>query len=928
LVVLSGEPGIGKTALIGEVLERGRSHGYEILSARASEFERDVPFVAFADALEGAVRSLGLGSREMVDEEQLALLASVFPSLEADRPPAPRSTHPDERHLLLRALHEVLELLASKRPLVLALDDLQWADPASVDLICRLLHRGLSNPALVLLASRPGQSEPRLRTAFADAERYGQALHMELGPLSAADAKELLGSEVNPMVAEWLHRESGGNPFYLEQLLATRATEALPEGKPALGLSSVPRRVSAAIRSELDGLSPSARMFLQGASVVGDPFEPELAGEVAGLAERDALSDLDELLERDLVRTTDSPRRFSFRHPIVRGAVYEAAGPGWCLQAHSRAAALLETRGAPAATRAPHIERSARVGDLAGVAALAQAGQELMSRSPASAAHWFEVALDLTPARGENHELRLGLTAQHAMALGLAGQIKAGREVAGRLLALAPPELHQQATDLCVAFDIWLGNPAGARRLLLDGLARLDDQAGRDAAKLKYGLASTYFFEADWRAMRHWASEALTAECHGIVRAGTLAVLVLADYSLSNLAGVHQTVAEAMEVFNGLPDQEVAGDLGVTIFLVQAEIQTDRLAEAVNHIERSIAIAHGSGQRLFTVGLLAVKAQALAAQGRITELAAVADMTTETALLSTSDTLLSMAMAVRSVASAMTGDLYSALRSAERGARSALGPMNPVSRTVRLFQATILLEMGETKRCRDLLTDSAGEPRLPPGQLEKLAYEVLVRAELALGNLARAEEHAHRSAQAAARLGTNLSLAAASRALALVSLARGETQAALDAALESYDAAERVGARVDAARSQTLAGQALAASGERAAAVATLEAAHEKLLACGALHYANQTARELRKLGRAVPRSGRGNTKPGILGLTDREREVIEQVADGKTNREIADNLFLSPRTIDRHIARIFEKLGVHSRAAATSIFERANNRS
>jgi DNA-binding NarL/FixJ family response regulator len=481
-----------------------------------------------------------------------------------------------------------------------------------------------------------------------------------------------------------------------------------------------------------------------------------------------------------------------------------------------------------------------------------------------------------------------------------------------------------------VGFDLWLGNPESARRLLLDGLARLDDQTGRDAAKLKYGLASTYFFDSDWQAMRRWAREALTSECHGIVRAGTLAIFGLAEYYLADLASAQQPVTEAMEVFNGVADHEVASDLGVTIFLAQAEIQTERLADAVNHIERSIAIAQHSGQRLFTVGLLAVKAQALAMQGRVTELAAAADMTTETALLSTSDTLLSMAMAVRSFASALTGDLHCALRSAERGAGAALGPMNPVAWTVRLMHAGTLLEMGEPERCRDLLTDSAGEPRLPPVHvLEKVAYELLVRAELALGDLARAEELAQSSTQATARLGANLPFAVARRSFALISLARGDPQAALAAALESSDAAERVGAHVEAARSQMLAGEALVASGERAAAIATLRATHEKLLACGALHYSEQAARELRKLGQTAPhKNGRRNTRPSVLGLTDREREVIEQVADGKTNREIADNLFLSPRTIDRHMARIFEKLGVHSRAAATSIFERANNRS
>lgn len=160
-----------------------------------------------------------------------------------------------------------------------------------------------------------------------------------------------------------------------------------------------------------------------------------------------------------------------------------------------------------------------------------------------------------------------------------------------------------------------------------------------------------------------------------------------------------------------------------------------------------------------------------------------------------------------------------------------------------------------------------------------------------------------------------------------MSLERGETQSAINVAIQSYEAAERVGAQVEAARSQTLAGRAIAASGNRTAAIATLRAAHATLLACGALHDSDQTAKELRRLSRAVPRSsGHRHDQPKILGLTGREHEVMEQVAAGKTNREIAERLFISARTVDRHLARIFEKLSVHSRAAALSTFTRATN--
>jgi DNA-binding CsgD family transcriptional regulator len=531
--------------------------------------------------------------------------------------------------------------------------------------------------------------------------------------------------------------------------------------------------------------------------------------------------------------------------------------------------------------------------------------------------------------RDESLELRLGLMAQHALALGLAGEIEAGRDEARRFLAQAPTEpgeLRQLMTLACVGFNTLLGKHADGRRLLTEELARLPDQLGHQAAELKYELATTYFFDADWRGLQRWSREALAADCQGMTRVGALSCLAMAEFNLGNLNHTRHPTSEAAQTFNGLADEQVAVHWSATIFLAQTELHVERLGDAVQHIERSIRISRSSGQRFMTVGLLAVHAQALAAMGRVAEHSAVAEAATETALLSTSDLLLTMAAGVRAYASLLTDDLHSALHFAEYGATAALGPSSPLAWSVRLVHAMTLLEMGEPERCREQLVGPDGEPQVPVPLYEGPVYGILIEAEIALSNLTRAQEFARRSVESAERLGSNLSYALAQRALAVIALARADTRAALTAALQSCEAAERAGARAEAARSQTLAGRAIAASGDRIAAITTLQAAHATLLTCGALHYSNKTAKELRRLGRAVPRSSRQHGQPSILGLTKREREVMEQVAAGKTNRQVAETLFLSARTVDRHLARIFEKLNVHSRAAATSTFTRATS--
>ena len=122
----------------------------------------------------------------------------------------------------------------------------------------------------------------------------------------------------------------------------------------------------AALTEELGLLSKPTRALLDGAAVAGDPFEPELAAAAAGADEQTATQALDELLARDLVRPTDVPRRFRFRHPLVRRTVYETSPGGWRLDAHERCAAALEERGASPVARAHHVEHAARQGDAAG----------------------------------------------------------------------------------------------------------------------------------------------------------------------------------------------------------------------------------------------------------------------------------------------------------------------------------------------------------------------------------------------------------------------------------------------------------------------------------------------------------------------------------------------------------------------------------
>ena len=400
-----------------------------------------------------------------------------------------------ERYRSHRAVRALLEHLAKTRPLVLVLDDLHWADSASVELLGALLRRPPAAAVLMALALRPRQMPERLSAALERAHRAAALTRIELGALTPDEARELLGEAVDGADATVLYEESGGNPFYLEQLARSldRAGRARRRSRDLADRRSASRpAVAASLSEELALLSDGARLVLEGAAVAGDPFEPELAAAAAATSEAAAMDAVDELLQLDLVR--DDRRAPTLPLPAP-------ARPPRGLRGHAPAAGgSVPTSGAPrrsrrggrtAAARAHHVERSAREGDVAAVAVLREAGEAAARLAPASAARWFAGALRLLPQTAPAEE-RVELLLARAGALTAAGHFADSHEALLEALAIVPDEssaLRTTARAACAGVERLLGRHEQAHARLASALDGLPDQASPEAVALMIELA-------------------------------------------------------------------------------------------------------------------------------------------------------------------------------------------------------------------------------------------------------------------------------------------------------------------------------------------------------------------------------------------------------------------------------------------------------
>ncbi|ALG07209.1 ATP-binding protein [Kibdelosporangium phytohabitans] len=875
VIEVVGEPGVGKSHLLDELRTRAVDRGMLVLGAASTELNQHIPFSVLTAALAEHVGTADLGTA------QRSTLTSLFPQLGPQRPDV-------ARYRILRAMRALLESLAKSSGLFLLLDDLHWVDRGTAELLAHLLRHPPDGPLILALAHRPAQLSAQVSAAINQAERDGEVDRFVLDVLSVDEFAELLGPSVPRERCEELHRGCGGNPFYLRLLTEPSSSTA-----------------AASLIDELTGLPAAIRLVARSAAVAGDPFEPGLVSAIAGLDIRSTLEALDNLLARDLIRADDE-RRLRFRHPLVRQVAYLDADEDWGTLAHSRAAAELAKRDASVTARAHHTALAARAGDLDAISTLVRAASQALAKTPAIAAQWLQVALELLPA--DQPQLRQRLMTMTGRALAVTGRLAESRDVLRTALAELPDddtETRMTAAALCGMVERLIGDYDSARAVLIAEMPVGTHTIS--SARLKLEVVLNSVVRSDFGKDLDLVYEVLGFARRSrdrVLDAAAHALLSWASYLTGNLVTATESYAAAKAVFDGVPDGEIAEWIELAVWLSHIERLLDRFDDALRHTDRGITLAKAYGRTHVLPQLAVQRAIVLRWLGRLEEASRYAQEGATLAQQHGNWSIRRHALVMASRISLVVGDT-SAAAVAARQAVGAVGD-DTIQPSVGAHQM-LALTTSQPDQIAGLL-DLLGGPELT--KIEEpsrpLHYAELAWAELTFGHVDRAREWAWRATQAThPDLPTRLGLARLATAYTeFAAGAFGNARASASAAVEAF---EQGNAQFDAGRAHLVWGRAAAGLGNSTEAISELEKATELLSKAGAPILAAQATRELRLLGRRAA---------GSETLTARERQIAELAASGSSNRQIAERLVISERTVGTHLTRIYAKLGVSSRAA------------
>jgi DNA-binding CsgD family transcriptional regulator len=893
-ILVEGRAGFGKSRLLDEW---GRIAGR-------------VPMRAVSAAAEpgDGVVPMGLLMKALFESEDPLLPRTALPDLTA---------LPEQRYWLLQELEALLEQSALRTPLLVCLDDLQWADRGTFAALRVLPRRLAMVPVVWAGAFRPGQGYPELVRVVDELEGKG-ARRLVLGRLGDAAVeqivKDFMQAEPSPQLLAIAER-ARGSPFLLTELLLGLKEEGLVDltsGRAELLEARVPARIRDTMRQRLDGMSAPARQVAHVASALGRRFSFEDLAAMLRATPSELLQPVEDLTRADILNEADGD--LGFRHDIIREAVHDSVPDSARRALDRQAAEVLLAAGALPLEVAARLARSADNGDRVAVTTLHRAAQAIAPTDPATASELSRKALALTT---EDDPERMTLVKETALLLHAAGvsgdEAKAfADEALGEFL---PPE-DEAAVRLSIAAMYTL--PAEVRVEAARVALSLPDVS----EPLRAHLLATQVLSLvaagrpdDARAIAREAESAATASGDE----GALISLEFGRLALDEADGLYGPMFARADAIRqlGREAHEDAIVRAAEWLLSNALAALGQLDDALALAGEGVASARRDRQGWMAPRWEIWRGRFLLELGRIADASAVLEGVFDDESINCPVTIPDAAGALALARIAIhTGNESLSLRCTKM-ARAALEvDRSDARRQVTWLLAIQAMARGEPDAARHELGSLGDLAR--PSILPMLARDVcddpqLVRLALA----ARDADMAHDAAEAAeerARLNPDVALIGAVAAHARGLLRDDLTD--LARAVDLFAAGPRPLALASALEDL---GRGLVIR-QRKDAVEALGRAFEIYADTGASWDARRVRHRLRELGVRRRLTSVERPETGWAALTDSELAVVGLVVQGLTNRETADRLYVSPHTVSTHVRHVFTKLNINSRVELTRL--------
>ena len=874
VILIEGAAGVGKTALLAEAALKARTGGRRVLRARGAQVESDLPFGVARQLFLPVVEGLGVAERGEAFAGAAGLARSVLGIGGRVEPFA-----------AMHGLYWLCAHLAEREPLVLQVDDAHWADESSLAWLAHIGGRLEGIDVVIQLATRPHEGSALPPSALAQLAGQPGTEVLQLSPLStestAALVREALGGEVSDSVCAACYAATGGNAFYLRELLTVAAEESLAQADDAgdriAGL--VPDRVRRVVLLRLARQGEAAVSLARALAILGSDVPVGRVAALAGVGIEEASLLADRLAEIGIFA---DGRPLDFAHPIVLGAVSAEMTRGTAARAHRYAVRLLQQEGADPAEIGVHALAAEATGDPELVAALrAAAGIALDRGSRAAAVQLLRRALVEPPSR----DALPGVLAELAVAGRRAGSPGAIADLE-RAVDLTDDTNERRRLELRLAR--WLWERAEGR---LDYAVELYD---------RHGVAGEALAAAHQTGRSDVAAR--TAALRNAAAPDVDVRSALAYIDAHGLTSGTETGVVATALADGWID---SGREPPRLWaqLAPALIVTERFDAFDRFIDRLMAGAQARGSLPFVAALCAFRAVALVRRGALAE--AMADAATA---LETSEELLVAYPATAALAEALTltGQLD------EAGAVLARVGVNshrdqPHIAAPQLANARLLLvqhrydeALAVIERCGSVCRTLGIGPGWVPWQA--------TRALILQG---RGDDEAMRAGRdaldAAREYGTPGCVGYALRRAALTSPAADREEGLRDA----IDVLEASAFRPELANALIDLGAHLRRAGDRVESREPLARGLDVAVRCGATAIVSRAREELLASG-ARPRR---DMVTGRDALTPSELRVARLAASGSSNPEIAQALFVTTKTVETHLGRVFRKLQIGRRS-------------